>query len=77
MAEEYGTPHDNDVIECPNMVFVREMEFLCNQLLTVRDFNSLGSHLSNPTYEFEFKEECTNEFCITNFMIKRVVNTPA
>ena len=77
MAKEYGTSYSNDVIECPNMVFTRTMDFLCNQLLTVRDFYSLGSHLSIPTYEFKFKEECANEFIITNFMIKRVVNAPA
>lgn len=76
MVEEYGMYNEN-VIECPNCVFTKSMEFLCNQLLTVKDIANFGFHLSKPTYEITFCENIADGFTITNHMVKRVGSNTA
>lgn len=78
MAKEYGTSYNDHAIECPNCVFIKSMEFLCNQLLTVKNIEQLGFHLSKPTYEITFFEDIADGLIITNHMVKRVgANTAA
>ena len=78
MVKEYGTTYNDNVIECPNCVFIKSMEFLCNKLLTVKDITTWGFNLSKPTYEIKFCEDIADGYLITNHMVKRIgTNTAA